>query len=58
MSSFFMVNMASVTRLALAGSGSLIRSVSTAGTTCQDSPYRSVTQPQATSCPPSDSRSQ
>ena len=53
MSSLVIVNIASVTRLAFSGSGSAIRLPNTAGTTCQDTPYRSVTQPQATSWPPS-----
>ncbi len=58
MSSLVMENIASVTRLALTGSGSLSSSESTAGTTCQDTPYLSLSQPQATSWPPWPSRLQ
>ena len=58
MSSLVIVNIASVTRRAFTGSGSVIMSMSTVGTTCQNSPYLSFSQPQATSWPPSDSRSQ
>ncbi len=49
MSNFVIASIASVTRLAFPGSGSLIMSMSMVGTTCQDSPYLSVSQPQAIS---------
>src|SRR5690606_39314990 len=42
MSILTIVNMASMARLARPGSGSLSSSCSRVGTTCQDSPYRSV----------------
>ena len=58
MSSFFIVNIAAVTRFAFSASGPLIMSRNTVGTTCQEKPYLSCSQPQAISWPPSVSRSQ
>jgi len=58
MSSLVIASIASVTRFALPGSGSLIMSISTLGMTCHDRPYLSFSQPQAISSPPSESLAQ
>ena len=47
-----MVIIASNTRLAAAGSGSAMPSVSARGVICHDTPQRSLHQPQALACPP------
>lgn len=53
MSSFFMVIIALVVLAAFAPSGSVTIPGSTSGTTCQESPYLSFSQPQGPSSPPS-----
>ncbi|RPK76899.1 hypothetical protein EES42_02565 [Streptomyces sp. ADI95-17] len=53
MSSFFMVSIARVVLAAFAPSGSVTNDSSTSGTTCQERPYLSFTQPQGPSSPPS-----
>lgn len=53
MSSFFMVNMACMARLARSGSGSPSNEGSSVGTICQRRPKRSFSHPQAISSPPS-----
>ena len=52
MSIFFIWNMACVARAAFAASGSVIMSISGFGTTCQETPNLSLSQPQGCSCPP------
>src|SRR5215218_2937223 len=58
MTIFFMVKRDRVTRSATWGSGLLSSSVTRSGTTCQDSLYRSLSQPHGCSSPPSVSVSQ
>jgi hypothetical protein len=53
MSSLIIPSIDSVARAAFAGSGPLIISMSPVGMTCQNTPYLSFSQPQATSLPPS-----
>lgn len=53
MSSLDICSIASVVRAAFTGSGSLIRSMSLLGTTCQDRPNLSLSQPQGPPSPPS-----
>jgi hypothetical protein len=52
MSIFLIVIIALNARLAAAGSGSVIASVSASGVICHDIPHLSLHQPQALSCPP------
>src|SRR6478672_6299637 len=53
MSIFFIVIIASNARLAAAGSGSVMESVSARGVICHDRPHLSLHQPHSLSCPPS-----
>src|SRR3974390_1809346 len=53
MSSFFICMNEFMTRLGFAGSGSLYMRGMHAGTTCQERPNLSFSQPQGPSCPPS-----
>jgi len=55
---FFIWNMASVARFAFAASGSVTMSMSSVGTTCQETPNLSLSQPQGCSWPPAVSLSQ
>src|ERR1700733_10770800 len=52
MSIFLIVIIASNARLAAAGSGSVIASISATGVICQDSPHLSLHQPHSLSWPP------
>ena len=58
MSIFFMPSIAWIARCARPGSGSPISSFSRVGTTCHDTPNRSLSHPHGPSSPPSDSRDQ
>jgi hypothetical protein len=51
-SSFFIFIKAFITRADFAGSGSAIMRGTALGTTCQDRPNLSFSQPQGPSCPP------
>src|SRR5262245_32878119 len=57
MSSFFICIIASPTRLVFAPSLSANSLPSTVGTTCQETPYLSFSQPHCTFCPPVESLS-
>jgi hypothetical protein len=57
-SSFFMPSIACIARWARSLSGSRNSSSMPCGTTCQETPYRSLSQPHCTSSPPSVSRCQ
>ncbi len=52
MSNLLIAMNAVVTRAAFAGSGSVIISWSRSGTTCQDRPYLSLSQPHGPGSPP------
>ncbi len=58
MSGLVMPNIACVTRCARARSSPTSRRGNTSGTICQETPNRSLSQPQTFSCPPSERRAQ